>query len=141
VKRISIAIVALALVATPAFAADAEHQKTTAGVQAVEDHWSAAFIGGDETYLSALLDDGYVSVGSAGKARPKAEIIALARKVAAMPKQTYAKPVSHIELRGDTALVTFAGKTDASSDLFYWRGGAWHAWYSQHTPVPGAPGA
>ena len=65
---------------------------------------SSAFVGGDEAYLGRLLDDGYVSVGSSGKARPKAEIIALARKVAAMPKQAYDKPRSHIEVRGDTAI-------------------------------------
>ena len=126
--------------AASALAADAEHAKTAAGVQATEDHWSAAFVGGDEAYLGRLLDDNYVSVGSSGKARPKAEIIALARKVAAMPKQAYDRPQSHIEVRGDTALVTFAGKTDVSSDLFYWKDGAWHAWYSQHTPVPAPAG-
>lgn len=119
----------------PALAADAEHQKSAAGVQAVEDHWSAAFIGGDEAYLGRLLDDAYVSVGGTGKARPKSDIIALARKVAAMPRKTYPKPQNQISLRGDAAIVTFAGKTESSVDVFYWRRGAWHAWYSQHTPV------
>ena len=122
-----------AAAAVPALAAEVERQKTAAGVQATEDHWSAAFVGGDEAYLNSLLDDAYLSVSSSGKARPKAEIIALARKVAAMPKQAYDKPQSHIDVRGDTAIVTFAGKTDVSVDVFQWRAGAWHAWYSQRT--------
>lgn len=133
-------ILAGCALAAPARAADVERQKTVAGVQATEDHWSAAFVGGDEAYLGRLLDAAYVSVGSTGKARPKAEIIALSRKVAALPKQAYDKPRSRIEVRGDTALVTFAGKTDVSVDLFYWKDGAWHAWYSQHTPVPASAG-
>lgn len=130
---------ALVLTAAPAFAQDTEHQKTAAGVQATEDHWSAAFLSGDEAYLNRLLDDAYVSVGRTGKPRPKAEIVALARKVAAMPKQAYDKPQSRIDLRGDTAIVTFAGKDETSVDVFYWQGGAWRAWYSQHTAVPAAP--
>ena len=71
--------------ALPAAAATAEHQQTPAGVQATEDHWSEAFVSGDEAYLSTLLDPAYVSVNRSGKARPKADIIALSRKVAAMP--------------------------------------------------------
>lgn len=126
----------LVLAACPACAQDAEHQKTAAGVQATEDHWSAAFLSGDEAYLNRLLDDAYVSVGRTGKPRPKAEIVALARKVAAMPKQPYDKPKSRIDLRGDTAIFTFSGKDETSVDVFYWQDGAWRAWYSQHTAVP-----
>jgi len=133
------AALTVAALAGPALAQDAEHQKTAAGVQATEDRWSAAFLSGDEAYLNRLLDEAYVSVGRTGKPRPKAEIVALARKVAAMPKQAYDKPLSRIDLRGDTAIVSFTGKDETSVDVFYWRDGAWHAWYSQHTAVPAAP--
>jgi hypothetical protein len=138
--RIPVLAGALALLALPASAADAEHQKTEAGVQATEDHWSEAFVSGDEAYLSALLDPAYVSVNRTGKPRPRADIIALSRKVAAMPRQTYPKTPPHIELRGDTAVVSFQSAEETSVDVFYWKGGAWRALYSQHTSVPaGAP--
>jgi hypothetical protein len=126
----------LAALSLPAAAADAEHQKTPAGVQATEDHWSEAFVTGDEAYLSALLDPAYVSVNRSGKPRPRADIIALSKKVAAMPRQAYPKIPPHIELRGDTAVVSFAGKDETSVDVFYWKGGAWRALYSQHTALP-----
>ena len=113
-----------------------EHQKSKAGVQATEDHWSEAFVSGDEAYLSALLDPAYVSVNRSGKPRPRADIIALSKKVAAMPRQTYPKIPPHIELRGDTAVVSFQGKDETSVDVFYWKAGAWRALYSQHTAVP-----
>lgn len=124
-------LVAAALSTAPAQAV--EHQKTTAGVQATEDHWSEAFVGGDEAYLLALLDPAYVSVNRSGKPRPRADIIALSKKVAAMPRQAYPKTPPHIELRGDVAVVSFQSKDETSVDVFYWKGGAWRALYSQHT--------
>lgn len=127
---------ALAMLALPAWAAAVEHQKTPAGVQATEDHWSEAFVSGDEAYLSALLDPAYVSVNRSGKPRPRADIIALSKKVSTMPRQAYPKTPPHIELRGDVAVVSFLGKDETSVDVFYWKGGAWRALYSQHTEVP-----
>jgi hypothetical protein len=123
----------LLLAASPAAI---ERQQTVAGVQATEDHWSEAFVSGDEAYLSALLDPAYVSINRTGKARPRADIIALSRKVAAMPRQAYPKVAPHIELRGDTAVASFQGKDETSVDVFYWKGGTWRALYSQHTAVP-----
>ena len=139
IRSLALAAV-MAGAALPAAAATAEHQQTPAGVQATEDHWSEAFVSGDEAYLSTLLDPAYVSVNRSGKARPKADIIALSRKVAAMPRQTYPKIPPQIEIRGDTAVVKFEGKDETSVDVFYWKDGAWRALYSQHTAVPaGAP--
>jgi hypothetical protein len=125
------AVLAAAVLA--AAAQTSEHQKTPAGVQATEDHWSEAFASGDEAFLSALLDPAYVSVNRAGRPRPRADIIALSKKVAAMPRQAYARTPPHIEVRGDTAVVRFQGRDETSVDVFYWRGGAWRALYSQHT--------
>jgi hypothetical protein len=57
------------------------------GVRAVEDHWTRAFLSGDAAYLDSLLDPQYVSVGHSGRARPKAEIIELSKKLAANPSK------------------------------------------------------
>ena len=128
---------ALLLLAAPALAKpDPETQRSVDGVRAVENHWGRAFVTGDATYLGALLDDDYVSVGTTGRPRPKAEIIALAQKIAAGPNPP--KPTestAKIVVRGDAAISTAVGETDASVDVFRYAGGRWHAWYSQHTPV------
>jgi hypothetical protein len=121
----------------PAYAAEApETERSVEGVRAVEAHWQKAFLGGDAAYLGTLLDPAYVSVGHAGNARPKAEIIALARKVA--EKKISPQPPEHpatIVVRDNAAVVTDSGSGDASVDVFYYAHGRWYAWYSQHTPV------
>ena len=100
--------------AAPALAApDPETLRTVEGVRAVENHWGRAFVTGDAAYLGTLLADDYVSVGSTGRARPKAEIIALAQKIAAGPNPP--KPVestAKIVVRGDAAISTAVGDTD-----------------------------
>jgi hypothetical protein len=128
---------ALLLAPSLALAApDPETQRTEAGVRAVENHWARAFVTGDTAYLETLLSDGYVSVNQGGKARPKAEIIALARKIAAGPNPpTASESTAKIEVRGDAAISTATGETDASVDVFFYKDGRWHAWYSQHSPV------
>lgn len=120
-----------------ASAADIEARMSVAGVQAVEDHWSKAFVGGDAAYLDHLLAPDYVSVNPKGVPRPKADIIALAKKYAATnPAPLPPRPQSPVSVQGDTAIVRHRSAEDVSVDIFYYRGGAWHAWYSQHT-TPG----
>jgi hypothetical protein len=118
-------------------AADApETERSVEGVRAVEAHWQKAFLGGDAAYLETLLDSAYVSVGHAGNARPKAEIIALAKRIAEkkMSPQPPDHP-AHIVVRDNAAIVTDSTSGDTSVDVFYYADGRWHAWYSQHTPV------
>jgi uncharacterized protein DUF4440 len=126
-----------ALVTGSAVAAEApETERSVDGVRAVEAHWQKAFLAGDSAYLETLLDPAYVSVGHAGNARPKAEIIALAKKVA--EKKMTPQPPEHpatIVVRDNAAVVTDAGSGDTSVDVFYYADDRWHAWYSQHTPV------
>ena len=130
-------MVGLIVAAGPAFAADApETERSVEGVRAVEAHWQKAFLGGDAAYLETLLDPAYVSVGHAGNARPKAEIIALAKKVA--EKKMAPQPPDHpatIVVRDNAAVVTDSASGDTSVDVFYYADSRWHAWYSQHTPV------
>ena len=130
-------IVGLLAALGTAHAADApETARSVEGVRAVEAHWQQAFLGGDAAYLETLLDPAYVSVGHAGNARPKAEIIALARKVA--EKKMTPQPPDHpatIVVRDNAAVVTDSAGGDTSVDVFYYADGRWHAWYSQHTPV------
>jgi hypothetical protein len=122
---------------SPAYAAGApETERSVEGVRAVEAHWQKAFLGGDAAYLEALLDPAYVSVGQAGNARPKAEIVALSKKIA--EKKMTPQPPDHeakIVVRDNAAVVTDTASGDTSVDVFYYEGGRWHAWYSQHTPV------
>ena len=138
IHKIAAAVLApVLLLAAPALSAPApETQRSTEGVRAVENHWARAFVTGDVAYLRALLADDYVSVGATGRPRPKAEIIALAQKIAAGPYPP--KPIestSKIVVRGDAAISTAVGDTEASLDVFHYEGGRWRAWYSQHTPV------
>ena len=130
-------IVVLLAATGSAYAADApETERSVEGVRAVEAHWQKAFLGGDAAYLETLLDPAYVSVGHAGNARPKAEIIALSKKVAEkkMSPQPPEHP-AHIVVRDNAAVVSDSGSGDTSVDVFYYADGRWHAWYSQHTPV------
>ena len=128
---------ALLAVLGSAHAADApETARSVEGVRAVEAHWQKAFLGGDAAYLESLLDPAYVSVGHAGNARPKAEIIALSKKVA--EKKMAPQPPDHaanIVVRDNAAVVTDSASGDTSVDVFYYADGRWHAWYSQHTPL------
>ncbi|MET0230392.1 MAG: nuclear transport factor 2 family protein [Rhodanobacteraceae bacterium] len=127
------------LLAVPSFAGAAETPETersVEGVRAVEAHWQRAFLGGDAAYLDTLLDPAYVSVGRAGNARPKAEIIALANTIA--QKKMTPQPPEHpatIVVRDNAAIVTNTGSGESSADVFYYADGRWHAWYSQHTPL------
>jgi hypothetical protein len=136
-KPLSLACFAGAVFATTAAASpDPETQRNIEGVRAVEAHWTRAFLGGDEAYLGRLLDPAYVSVNLSGVQRSKADIIALAKKIAAGAKQSVPTlPASHIDVRDDAAIVTVVADGQASVDVFYWKAGRWRAWYSQHTTV------
>jgi hypothetical protein len=106
------------------------------GVRAAEQSWSEAFISGDRATLDALLDQDYVSVGSNGVARPKKEIIRLATEYAKAHPGQHAQDfpaTSEIRVIGDAAVVQHRNPADSSVDVFYFRDGRWHAWYSQHT--------
>lgn len=125
---------ALWIGACSANASPPEHEKTVAGVQAVERQWSEAFVKGDANYLGQLLDDGYVSVNGSGKVRTKAEVIDLAISYAAgNPAPLPDLPPSPVFIEGETAIVRHDNKNERSVDVFYYRDGRWHAWYSQHT--------
>jgi len=109
-----------------------------AGVRDVENGWSKAFVTGDAAYLDGLLDASYVSVGSKGNPRSKAEIIALARSYATQHPGTQATPLpatSTIAVKGTAAVVTHHGDSETSVDVFYYADGRWRAWYSQHTAI------
>ena len=109
-----------------------------AGVRDVENGWSKAFVTGDAAYLDGLLDPAYVSVGTKGNPRTKAEIIALARGYAKEHPGTVATPMpptSTISVKGAAAVVTHHGDSDTSVDVFYYADGRWRAWYSQHTAL------
>jgi hypothetical protein len=127
----------LLLLAGSAYAA-APERRDEAGVRAAEDRWSEAFVTGDAATLEVLLAPDYVSVNPSGKARPKSEIIEVARAYAAKHPGEHGQPMSAtstITLIGATALVRHRAPTDVSIDLFEYRAGRWVARYSQHTPA------
>jgi hypothetical protein len=79
-----------------------------------------------------------VSVNTTGHARSKAEILQLASNYAKAHPGDHAKPLSPtstIRVIGNSAVVQHHGSTDRSVDVFYFRNGRWHAWYSQHSKV------
>lgn len=121
-------------------AAGAGQAPDEAGVRDAENRWSEAFISGDTATLDALLDADYVSTGSNGKARAKAEIIRISGTYAKAHPGEHAKPLSPtstIRVIGDAAVVQHHSDSDTSVDVFYFRDGRWHAWYSQHTKLDG----
>ncbi|HWE46443.1 MAG TPA: nuclear transport factor 2 family protein [Caulobacteraceae bacterium] len=130
-------VLSASLVTVASASPNPESQRTVEGVRAVEAHWTRAFLGGDEAYLSSLLDPAYVSVNAGGVARSKADIIALAKKIAASPPRgPTPTPNLKIVIHGDAAIaIDSSGGGQASSDVFYWQAGRWHAWYSQHTTI------
>lgn len=116
----------------------AEKQADEAGVRDAENHWSEAFVSGDAATLDALLDADYVSTGATGKPRTKAEIIGLATAYAKAHPGEHAKSLpatSTIRVIGDAAVVQHHNPSDTSVDVFYFKDGRWHAWYSQHTKI------
>jgi hypothetical protein len=130
-------LLTIALFASPTVLA-ASPVADEAGVRDAENRWSEAFVSGDAATLSALLDKDYVSVGTAGKPRPKAEIIGLATAYAKAHPGEHATPMSAtstIRVIGNAAVVQHRSDGDSSADVFYFRDGHWYAWYSQHTKV------
>ena len=106
------------------------------GVRAAENRWSEAFVTGDVATLDTLLDADYVSVNATGQPRAKAEILQLAHDFAKAHPGQHGQPLattSTIRLIGDAAVVQHRGTQETSVDVFYFRDGYWHAWYSQHT--------
>ena len=106
------------------------------GVRDAENRWSEAFVSGDTATLEALLDASYVSTGTSGKPRTKAEIVALASAYAKAHPNEHGKPLpatSTIRVIGNAAVVQHHNAADTSVDVFYFRDGHWFAWYSQHT--------
>ena len=134
----STAIFAAALLAGGAAQATSADRVDEASVRAAENRWSEAFITGDAATLDALLDPAYVSVDSTGKARPKAQVIAIAKAYAETHPGEHAQPLpttSTVQLIETTALVQHHAASEVSIDLFSFRGGRWRARYSQHTPI------
>src|ERR1700753_3475712 len=127
-KRLWLGVCA-ALLVTPALADDAayEAQMNEVGIKAVEAHWVKAFLTGDETYLSELLDADYVSVNTKGMPRSKADIIALAKSIAAKGPQTIPppSPTSKIVVHGDAAISTDTAMGKGAGDVFHYANGAW----------------
>lgn len=128
----------------------AETSQTAAGVIAVEDHWTRAETHGDAGYVDALLLDDYRSIGPRGAVRPKAAMLASARRNGrsdVMAKRVASYLIAHpfgtqVALHGTTAVVTFYAKKLGpqkgilSCDVFTYVGGRWRAAYSQHTSAP-----
>jgi hypothetical protein len=119
-------------------AATAQKIVDEAGVREAENLWSEAFVSGDTAALQTLLDADYVSTGATGKPRSKAEIIGLASAYAKSHQGEHAQPLSGtstIRVIGNAAVVQHHNAGDTSVDVFYFRDGRWHAWYSQHTKI------
>jgi hypothetical protein len=139
-KRRSIAVTFAGLLSASGAAMAAGKAPDEAGVRDAENRWSEAFISGDIAALDALLDAEYVSTGTNGKARPKAEIIRISGTYAKAHPGEHATPLSStstIRVIGNAAVVQHHNSSDTSVDVFYFRDGRWHAWYSQHTKLEG----
>ena len=125
----------------------APEPRTAAAVLAADNGWGDAEARGDVAFIDALLSDGYRTIGHDGKVRTKADVLASSRAKGGTPARAAeiaAWRAQHptqgsVALFGDTAVLTWvtAGATDSgkvmSCDIFVYRGGRWHAVYSQHS--------
>lgn len=122
----------------------AQEAHTAAEVIAVDKGWLAAEEKGDVAYVDALLLPEYRSISPDGGVHSKEAILANTRKAtpehAAMIEKYLIDHPSDmaVTINGDTAVLTFTTLTDAkklirSCDIFVYRDGHWHAFYSQHT--------
>ena len=117
---------------------------TAAEVIAVDKGWTVAEEKGDVAYVDALLLPEYRSISTDGSVHSKEAILANTRKAtperaAMIDKYLTDHPTDMaVTINGDTAVLTFTAVNDAkklirSCDIFVYRGGHWHAFYSQHT--------
>lgn len=149
-KRLPHTALALAAILAPAGAAEARpapEPRTAAAVLAADNAWGDAETRGDVAFVDALLADGYRTIGHDGKVRTKADVLAGTRARGGTPQraaEVAAWRAQHptkgeVALFGDTAVLTWvtAGTTNPamvmSCDIFVYRGGRWHAIYSQHS--------
>jgi hypothetical protein len=121
-----------------------ETSKSAAAVIAVDKHWGDAEVSADDAYLNQLLLPEYRTVNPAGIAHGKSTT---PRKPAtpAQKAQMDAWRSSHPEeprvlINGDTAILTWTAPAVGSAagvvrsvDIFLYRSGHWHAFYSQHS--------
>jgi Domain of unknown function (DUF4440) len=140
------AVLFLPLAAIAAGSAKPE-PKTAAAVIAADDGWEKAEETGDVAYVDNLLLPDYRSVSADGSVHDKAAILANTKNnigspdhAAKVAKWQAAHPMdTAAAIQGDTAVVTFhlkplgPEKGIMSCDIFVYRGGQWHAIYSQHT--------
>jgi hypothetical protein len=114
-----------------------------ASLRKVEDKWDEAFMRGKTQYLECLLVPDYASVSPLGAHDRAWEI-----QHAANNRESTA-PIPQVqgmqfEVHGNTGVMRLFkpgsadGKQTAQymADIFTFQDGAWHAVYSQHTPVP-----
>jgi len=135
--------------AAPALAAP--EPKTKQAVIAADEAWGEAEMTGDTQFIGQLLLPGYASINPDGTIHDRAAILASAGKrtgnkaaIAEMKAKSDAWKAAHphhgdVSIFGDTAVLKWvsdkpgAGEPVSSCDIFVYRGGHWHAIYSQHT--------
>lgn len=116
-----------------------------ASLRKVEDEWDLAFMRGRTRYLECLLTTDYASVSPSGVHDRAWEI----QHAANNRESTTPIPEVHgmqFEVHGSAGVMRLFkpasadGKQPAQymADIFSFYDGAWHAVYSQHTPVPDA---
>lgn len=143
-------LLGLLLGASPTLAQRPVDARTAAAVIAEDKAWGDAEMRGDAAFVDWLLLPGYRSIGHDGKATDKATIVsgtrdpgkvkAYAAKVSAFQAKWPSHP--EVTLYGDMAILAWTAtdpKTPApvrSCDIFVYRGGHWHAAYSQHSDPP-----
>lgn len=140
----AIAVIGPASAAADAGAKTNEAANTAAAVRAVDQHWLEAEMNGDTAWLDAMLMPDYRTVGADGKVGDKAAILKSAAKTRGsdkMRKQVEAWLKTHptkqsVVMHGDVAILSFSDPETGrirSSDIFIYKGGSWHALYSEHS--------
>ena len=115
-------------------------------VQKLETAFTGAFLKGDTDFEKCLLLPNYAEVSRSGKWRDLSDELAGTARNRGKNLSVPAMPKVDVLMHGDVAvahgLFTFTapdGKSMSTrfSDVYVWKGNAWHVLFSQQTPSEG----
>jgi len=119
-------------------------QRDAATLQRLDTAWSVAYLRGDTNFERCLLTPDFGEFLRNGQHKVLADELASAAKnrgknlpIPVLPKLTVLIDGNVAVLYATTRFVGADGKTLISRnvDYYVWRGGSWHAFFSQQTPV------
>lgn len=119
-------------------------QKDEATIQNLESSWNLAIAKGDTDFEGCLLTSDFMEIFPGGELKTRADQLGFTAKNKGQSKAVPEMPRLTVLIHGNVAVVYAAWKTTGANgkqettqtaDYFVWEKGAWHAFFSQMTPV------